>query len=553
MLAVHTLVFALGAFLSLLQVTLGHLVQKPGLVVPPDNAKYKEDVKKIFTDSYSAYKEFAFKHDDVTPIGKGFIDGRNGWGATIVDAMSTMKIMGLDDLFSEAVGFASNIDFSKSNTADLVSVFESTIRYMGGLLSAYELSGKQHPALVAKAKQLADKLTYAWIGDNDIPFGHIDFSNNAIQNQTTNIAEAGTLTLEWAMLSKYTGDEKYRKLAEKSARHIAQGGAPLPGLPGQGIDPNTGLPVGKYVTWGGGSDSYFEYLIKYARLNNTADPLFADSWRTAVDSSIRTLLKVSASGEWSYLADYDDDKNIRHVGSHLACFHGGNWLLGGKLTNNQTVVDIGLRLVDACWNTYASTSMGIGPESFAFVSQDGSYTGSTSIPSPSQITFNLEHGFYITGSYYILRPEVLESNFYAWRVTGDTKYLQRAALAVKSFQTYLKDSGTGGYAGRWDVNDVNSDWIDDTESFWYAEVLKYLYLTFDDPSNISLDKYIFNTEAHPFQVPPPTDAYGTGNIQPPHPPAQTVPGNLPQVSALPGLPSLLAGIGEIVSETVQNL
>jgi mannosyl-oligosaccharide alpha-1,2-mannosidase len=82
------------------------------------------------------------------------------------------------------------------------------------------------------------------------------------------------------------------------------------GLPAQGIDPQTGLPVGAYVvravpesslldvylglsqTWGGGSDSYFEYLIKYARLSNTDNPIFVNSWLTAVDSSIKTLLKV---------------------------------------------------------------------------------------------------------------------------------------------------------------------------------------------------------------------------------------------------------------------
>ena len=55
------------------------------------------------------------------------------------------------------------------------------------------------------------------------------------------------LILEWATLSKYTGNETYHQLAEKAIRHIAQGGAPLPSLPAQGIDPTTGLPVGGYV------------------------------------------------------------------------------------------------------------------------------------------------------------------------------------------------------------------------------------------------------------------------------------------------------------------
>lgn len=42
---------------------------------------------------------------------------------------------------------------------------------------------------------------------------------------------------------------------------------------------------------------------------------------------------------------------------------------GGKLLNNQTIVNTALQLVDACWNTYASTATGIGPERFAYISQ----------------------------------------------------------------------------------------------------------------------------------------------------------------------------------------
>jgi len=301
------------------------------------------------------------------------------------------------------------------------------------------------------------------------------------------------------------------------------------------------------VTWGGGSDSYFEYLIKYARLNNTIDPIYADSWRTAVDSSIHTLLKTSMTGAHAYLADFDDNRRIRHVSSHLACFHGGNWLFGGRLLDNQTIVDLGLKLVDSCWNTYASTSTGIGPERFAFVSLDGGYTGSDN-PSVSQLAFNTQHGFYITVADYILRPEVLESNFYAWRVTGDTKYLDRAAAAVTSFEKYLKVQGTGGgYAGLYDVDNVKSEQVDDTESFWYAEVLKYLYLTFDDPSHIDLDEYVFNTEAHPFKVPavPADHKFGTGRLRQQAQPSQTASGDLPDVSKVPQASSL--GLFEVAA------
>jgi len=129
---------------------------------------------------------------------------------------------------------------------------------------------------------------------------------------------------------------------------------------------------------------------------------------------------------------------------------------------------------------YFISRTGIGPEAFAFTSTDGGYTGRRDPPSVGQILFDAQHGFYITAADYILRPEVLESNFYAWRVTGDAKYLDRAAQAIKSFQTYLTVS-TGGYTGIMDVTDNGASGqprvrVDDTESFWFAEVLKYLYV-----------------------------------------------------------------------------
>ena len=162
--------------------------------------------------------------------------------------------------------------------------------------------------------------------------------------------------MEWHTLSTLTGDDTYRQLAEGAAKHITQLTPPLPGLPAQGIDPSTGGSVGAYVTWGGGTDSYLEYLLKYPRLNLNADPAFVQTWQTAVDSSIKFLMKESTVGGQTYLADLQDNRQIRHIGSHLECFHGGNWILGGKLLNNQTIVDIGLKLVDSCWNTYASTA-----------------------------------------------------------------------------------------------------------------------------------------------------------------------------------------------------
>ncbi|GJJ15130.1 hypothetical protein Clacol_009405 [Clathrus columnatus] len=555
-------------------------VQKPGLSVPSEFAASKDAVKELFTNAFSAYTKFAFGHDDETQyasanlgfvaVTKSFVDGLGGWGASIVDGMDTMKIMGLDDLFEKALNFSQFIDFSQTGTGDTISVFESTIRYVGGLLSVYELNGNEPQFLVDQAESLAKKLALGFTGSSPIPWNSIDFgANQAATNSISNVAQAGTLTLEWSRLSKYTGNNTYRQLAENAVKHIAQLTPPLPGLPAQGIDPQSGNFSGAYVSWGGGTDSYLEYLLKYPRLNLDADPLFIQTWQTAVDSSIKWLLKTSTVGGWSYVADFQDDRQIRHIGSHLECFLGGNWILGGKLLNNDTILDIGLKLTDACFNTYVGTAYvfklilqmiinieyatrtGIGPEVFAFISEvtsqppngsdDGNFTG-TPI-TPENLEFNNEHGFYIYDgeSDYILRPEVMESNFYAWRVTGDVKYLQNAQSVIESYNKFLVvPGGEGGISGIFDVDNkaiTDDTRIDDQESFLFAEVLKYLYLTFSDPSTLSLDEWVFNTECHPFRAPaidtfgsppPANPPFNAQKISPP-----TVP--LPEISQNPQL------------------
>ena len=133
-----------------------------------------------------------------------------------------------------------------------------------------------------------------------------------------------------------------------------------------------------------------------------------------------------------------------------------------------------LAIREAC-STHHPDSTGIGPEAFAYISDDGGYTGGGGLSSRQRDFYN-QHGFYITDSKYILRPEVLESNFYAWRATGDTKYLDNVASAVKSFEEYLQ--ATVAYSGVTNVDNVRSLKDNKMESFWFAEVLKYLYAIF---------------------------------------------------------------------------
>lgn len=113
---------------------------------------------------------------------------------------------------------------------------------------------------------------------------------------------------------------------------------------------------------------------------------------------------------------------------------------------------------------------GLGPEGFGFKSSSGSYSGATI--TAAQNDFYEKKGFYIRSDGYYLRPEVLESNFHAWRVTGDPKYYNNAVKAKEAIQKYLPVNDA--YTGINGVNVLNSSKNDHMESFWFAEVLKYL-------------------------------------------------------------------------------
>lgn len=113
------------------------------------------------------------------------------------------------------------------------------------MLSSYELNGKKDKALLNQAIKLADKLSYAWVGSNTLPYNEIDFSTNTPVVATvgvipldiliagvqplsicvlmiqSGIASVGTLTLEFGKLSELSGNPKYRSLAEGSVRTVA--------------------------------------------------------------------------------------------------------------------------------------------------------------------------------------------------------------------------------------------------------------------------------------------------------------------------------------------
>lgn len=150
--------------------------------IPKLQAKFKDEssstkqerlqrlsaIKAEFKHAWQGYKKIAMGHDEVKPLSKGPEDPFNGWGATLVDSIDTLWIMELKDEFSEAVDAIKNIDFKTSLRED-IPLFETTIRYIGGLLGAYDISGHRYSVLLEKAEELAEILIGAFDTPNRMP------------------------------------------------------------------------------------------------------------------------------------------------------------------------------------------------------------------------------------------------------------------------------------------------------------------------------------------------------------------------------------------------
>ena len=150
--------------------------------IPKLQAKFKDEstvdkqerlqqlstIKAEFKHAWAGYKKAAMGHDEVKPLTAGFEDPFNGWGATLVDSLDTLWIMELKDEFSEAVDAIKKIDFTTSARED-IPVFETVIRYLGGLIGAYDISGQRYSVLLEKAEELAQILIGAFDTPNRMP------------------------------------------------------------------------------------------------------------------------------------------------------------------------------------------------------------------------------------------------------------------------------------------------------------------------------------------------------------------------------------------------
>ena len=191
----------------------------------------------------------------------------NGLGWMIVDSIDTMMIMNLTDQVSRAKQW-----ISQSLTWDQdqdVNTFETTIRMLGGLLSAHYLQhelripfdDEDEDMYLEKATQLAERLLGAFTSSSGIPFASVNLKTTKgipshADGGASSTAEAGTLQLEMKYLSKLLGEDIYWQKAEKVMQAIDNNGA-KDGLVPIFIHASTGKFHENNIRLGSRGDSYY--------------------------------------------------------------------------------------------------------------------------------------------------------------------------------------------------------------------------------------------------------------------------------------------------------
>lgn len=455
----------------------------------PSDAELSQDeylpgqvlIKNMMKSAWDSYKNYAWGQDELRPVSKsgmGFL-GPHSMMLSAVDALDTLMIMHMDQEYLEARDLVlEKLSFDvpmKSN------FFETNIRIMGGLLSAFALSGDAR--YMAKVVELAQRYSAAFSNGQVFPSNDLDLMGH-MSNGTREpdqrsdrivlLAQIGTFSLEFAYLSDVLNDPAYVQKALAIIERMSKWKTGLEGLYPASIYPNRTVQPDDYYSLGGLCDSFYEYLLKYWLYTGKRDQLHHDMYKRAVAGMKKHLIQ-QRNGHY-FMVNYKTDR-IREEQEHLACFIPGMLALGAAAEGDQETLQLAEALAESCYLMYHKQRIGLGPEF---------------------INITNFHPI-LHKSYWAMRPEVVESIFVMWRVTRNPKYRRWGLNIAQAIEKHAKVE-TGGYSGIEDVLADPPKKNDHQESFFLAETLKYLYLLFSPSNVLPLDEWVFNTEAHPFPI-----------------------------------------------------
>ena len=417
-------------------------------------------IKNAFLHAWNSYKQNAFGFDEIHPLtGKPFNMNPNkfkkspfnGWGATIIDNLDNLIIMNLFDDYNLVRDHVNRLNFNYvHNPSGELPTFETNIRYLGGLISAYDLSNDK--LMLDKAIELGDILLQSFNTHSGIPSSVIKPHKRANDEEYTILAESGSMILEFTKLTMLTGDNKYFNAAQNAQNNLFEIKSTLEGLLPTHIRLDNEInqtPRSGVFTIGALSDSYYEYLIKVYRLVNSQLKDYSNHYINAIEAinqnlvteigaNIETFADLTITGEVTSLSlsKLDDEIDILPKWEHLGCFSGGMLALGSKLLSRPLDLYLGSRITESCFQIANNTLTGLAPEGVIF---DTSKRKLSNVLFRNPPERHRPYRYRSMSSIHLGRPEIIESIFVLYRLTGDEKWRVSVFFCYKFPKTFIYD------------------------------------------------------------------------------------------------------------------
>ncbi|PIK35089.1 putative ER degradation-enhancing alpha-mannosidase-like protein 2 [Apostichopus japonicus] len=507
-------------------------------VTTDDMRKYRDEVKEMFYHGYNNYLEHAFPYDELRPL---TCDGFDTWGSyslTLVDSLDTLAVLGNYTEFRRVAELLLyHLDFEEDIN---VSVFETNIRVVGGLLSAHLLSkkaqipvGPEWPCkgpLLTMAKEIATKLLPTFDTLSGMPYGTINLVHGVPQGETavTCTSGVGTFIVEFGTLSRLTGEPIFEETALKALQALWKCRSGI-GLVGNHINVLTKKWTALDSGIGGGIDSYLEYLVKGSLLLGNQELM--DMFRE-YEEAVKTYNKRD---DWYMWVNMKKGQVSLPVFQSLDAYWPGLQSLIGDVDPAMKT----LHNFHQVWKQIGFTpSSIISPTVSLWMDEKATLYDQVMLCPVSMTTSGIKH--YISPSaasgklfsfYQMIEgvvfkwlrqwtcdlriTELIESVMYLYQATRDPFLLEVGRDIMTSIQVSARTPC--GYASMKDSRHHTKD--NRMESFFLSETTKYLYLLFD-PDNflhangsegtlvssphrkciLDAGGYIFNTEAHPIDI-----------------------------------------------------
>ncbi|XP_034403388.1 ER degradation-enhancing alpha-mannosidase-like protein 3 isoform X1 [Cyclopterus lumpus] len=456
--------------------------QESQSMTPEEKTVIRDQIIEMFDHAYGSYMKYAYPADELMPLScrgrvrgqepnRGDIDDSLGkFSLTLIDTLDTLVVLNKLDEFEDAVRKAMT-DVRLDNDV-VVSVFETNIRVLGGLLGAHVMAdllrqrGERmlwyRDELLHMAKELGYRLLPAFNTTSGLPYPKVNLRYGVLNplsrtgtESDTCTACAGTMILEFAALSRLSGDSVFEEHARKALDVLWQRRQRGSDLVGTVINIHNEEWVRRESGVGAGIDSYYEYLMKAYIL--LGDNVFLERFNIHYSAIMKY---ISQPPLLLNVHMHNPTVSVRSWMDSLLAFFPGLQVLRGDL---KPAIETHEMLYQ--------------------VTKQHKF-----LPEAFTTEFRVHWG------QHLLRPEFAESTYYLYKATGDPYYLRVGQSIVEKLNAYARVPC--GFAA---VQDVRTGMHEDRmDSFFLAEMFKYLYLLFTDKSQlpIDIDDYIFTTEAH---------------------------------------------------------